>query len=68
MGRVLEYARRAVFPVKAVVLTWSVRDGRIGFAGDKEIVAGVVVQGAATVVVATRAVKQRKAKVEVGSE
>ena len=68
VGRALEYARRAVFPVKAVVLTWSVRDGRIGFAGDKEIVAGAVVQGAVTAVVAIRAVKQRKAIVEVGSE
>jgi hypothetical protein len=67
MGSALEYSRRAVFPVKAVVLTWSVRDGRIGFAGDEEIVAGVVVQGAVTAVAATRSDKQRKWIVEVGS-
>ena len=64
----MKYARGAVFPVKAIVLTWSVRGGRVGFAGDKEIVAGVVVQGAVTAVAATRSDKQRKWIVEVGSE
>ena len=68
VGRALEYARRAVFPVKAVVLTSSVRADRIGLAGDEEIVVGGVVRGVVTVVVAIRAMKQRKAIVEVGSE
>ena len=68
VGRALEYARRAVLLVNAVVLTWSVRADRLGFAGDEEIVGGVVVKGVVTVVVAIRAVKQREAVVEVGSE
>ena len=62
VGRALEYARRAVFPVKAVVLTWSVRDGRVGFAGDEEMVVGGVVKGVVTVVVAIRAVKQKSGR------
>ena len=64
----MEYARRAVFPVKAVVLTWSVRDGRVGFAGDEEIVVGGVAKGVVTVIVAIRAKKPRKGIVEIGSE
>ena len=68
VGRALEYARRAVLLVNVVVLTSSVRADRIGLAGDEEIVVGGVVRGVATVVVAIRAMKQRKATVEVGSE
>ena len=68
MGRALEYARRAVLQVNAVVLTWSARADLIGSVADKEIVDGVVAKGVVTVVVAIRAVKQRKAIVEVGSE
>ena len=64
----MEYARRAVLLVNAVVLTWSAKADRIGFAGDEEIVGGGVIKGVVTVVVAIRAVKQRKAIVEVGSE
>ena len=67
-GRALEYTRRAVFPVKSVVLTWSVKTDRSGFAGEEEMVGGGVVEGVLTVVVAIRAVKQRNAVVEVGSE
>jgi hypothetical protein len=50
------------------VLTSSVRPDRIGFAVDEEIVVGGVVKGVVTVVVAIRAMSQRKAIVEVGSE
>ena len=55
-------------PVNAVVLTWSVKADRIRFAGEEEIVGDGVVEGVVTVVVAIRAMKQRKAIVEVGSE
>ena len=68
VGRALEYARRAVLLVNAVVLTSSVRADRVGLVGDEEIVVGGVVRGVVTVVVAIRAMKQRKAIVEVGSE
>ena len=68
VGRALEYARRAVFPVKAVVLTWSVRADRIGFAGEEEIVGVVVVKGAVTAVIAIRSGTQRKGIAKVGSE
>ena len=68
VGSALEYARGAVFPVKAIVLTWSVRDGRVGFVGEEEIVVGGVVKGAVTVVVAIRSENQRKGIVEVSSE
>ena len=68
VGRASEYARRAVLLVNAVVLTGSAKANRIGFAGDEEIVDGVVAKGVVTVVVAIRAVKHRKAIVEVGSE
>ena len=67
VGRASEYARRAVVPVKAIVLTSSVRADRIGLAGDEEIVVGGVVKDVVTVVVAIRAMKQRKA-IEVGSK
>ena len=53
--------------VNAVVLTSGVRADRIGLVGDEEIVVGGVVRGVVTVVVTIRAMKQRKAIVEVGS-
>ena len=68
MGRASEYARRAVLLVQVVVLTSSVRADRIGLDGDEEIVAGGVVKGVVTVVVAIRAMSQRKAIVEVCSK
>ena len=64
----MEYARRAVFATKAVVLTWSVKDDLIGLAGNEEIVDGVVVKSTVAAVVAIRFVKQRNAIVEVGAE
>ena len=67
VGRALEYARRAVLLVNVVVLTSSVRPDRIEFAGDEEVVVGGVVKGAVTVVVAIRAMEQRRGVVEVGS-
>ena len=68
VGSALEYARGAVFPSKAIVLTWSVRDGRVGFVGEEEIVVGGVVKGAVTALVAIRSENQRKGIVEVSSE
>ena len=68
VGRALEHARRAVLLVNAIVLAWSSRGDRVGFAGDGEIVGGVVVKGAVTAVAATRSDNQRKGIVEVGSE
>ena len=67
VGRALEYARRAVLLVNVVVLTSSVRADRIGHVVGEEIVVVGAVKGAVTVVVAIRAMKQRKAIVEVGS-
>ena len=64
----MEHARRAVILVNAIVLTWSSRDDRVGFAGDGEIVGGVVVKGAVTAVAATRSDNQRRGIVDVGSE
>ena len=66
-GRALEYARRAVLPVNVVVLTSSVRSDRIGLVVEEEIVVIGVAKGVVAVVVAIRAMKQRKAIVEVGS-
>ena len=54
--------------VNAVVLTSGARPDRIEFAGDEDIVVGGVVKGAVTVVVAIRAMEQRKGIVEIGSE
>ena len=67
VGRVLEYARRAVLLVNAVVLTSSVRADCIGLAVEEEIVVVGVVKGVVAVVVAIRAMKQRNEIVEVGS-
>ena len=67
VGRALEYARRAVLLVDVVVLTSSVRADRIGLDVEEEIVVVGVVKGVVAVVVAIRAMKQRKAIVEVGS-
>ena len=53
--------------VNAVVLTSGVRADRIGLAVEEEIVVVGVVQGVVAIVVAIRAMKQRKAIVEVGS-
>ena len=53
-GRALEYVRRAVLLVNAVVLTSGVRADRIGLVGDEEIVVGSVAKGVVTVVVANR--------------
>ena len=68
VGRALEYVRRVALLVNVVVLTSIVKADRIGLAGDEEIVVGGVVNGVVTVVVAIRAMKQRKAIVEVGPE
>ena len=67
VGRALEYARRAVLLVNAVVLTSSARADCIGLGGEEAIVVVGVVRGVVAVVVATRAMKQRTAIVEVGS-
>ena len=67
VGRALEYARRAVLLVNVVVLTSSVRADRIGHVAGEEIVVVGVVKGAVTVVVAIRAMEQRRGIVEVGS-
>ena len=67
VGRVLEYARRAVLLVNVVVLTSSVRADRIGLVVEDVLVVVGVVNGVVAVVVAIRAMKQRKAIVEVGS-
>ena len=63
VGRALEYARRAVLLVDAVVLTSGVRADV-----EEEIVVVRVAKGVVAVVVAIRAMKQREAIVEVGSE
>ena len=62
VGRALEYARRAVLLVNVVVLTSGVRADV-----EEEIVVVGVVEGVVAVVVAIRAMKQRRAIVEVGS-
>ena len=63
VGRASEYARRAVLLVNVVVLTSGVRANV-----EEEIVVVVgVAKGAVAVVVTIRAMKQRKAIVEVGS-
>ena len=67
VGRALEYVRRAVLLVNAVVLTSGVRADCIGLVVEEEIVVVGVVKGVVAVVVAIRAMKQRKAIVEVGS-
>ena len=67
VGRALEHARRAVLLVNVVVLTSSVRADRIGLVVEEVIVAVGVVKGVVAAVVAIRAMKQRKAIVEVGS-
>ena len=68
VGRASEYARRAVLLVNVVVLTSSVRADCIGLVVEEEIVVIGVAKGVVAVVVAIRAMKQRKAIVEVGSE
>ena len=67
VGRVLEYVRRAVLLVNAVVLTSGVRADRIGLVVEEEIVVVGVVKGVVAVVVTIRAMIQRTAIVEVGS-
>ena len=62
VGRALEYVRRAVLLVNAVVLTSGVRADV-----EEEIVVVGVVKSVVAVVVAIRAMEQRKAIVEVGS-
>ena len=62
MGRALEYARRVALLVNVVVLASSVKADV-----EEEIVVVGVVKGVVAVVVAIRAMKQRKAIVEVGS-
>ena len=68
VDRALEYVRRAVLLVNAVVLTSGVRADRIGLAVEEEIVVIGVAIGVVAVVVAIRAMRQTKAIVEVGSE
>ena len=63
----MEYVRRAALLVNAVFLTSGVRADRIGLVVEEEIVVVGVVGGIVAVVVAIRAMKQRKAIVEVGS-
>ena len=66
VGRALEYARRAVLLVNVVVLASSVKAECIGLAVEEEIAVVGVVKSVVAVVVAIRAMKQRKA-IEVGS-
>ena len=61
VGRALEYVRRAVLLVNAVVLTSGVRADRMGLVVEEEIVVVGVVKGVVAVVVTIRAMKQRKA-------
>ena len=67
MERGLEYVRRAALLVNAVFLTSGVRADCIGLVVEEEIVVVGVVKGVVAVVVTIRAMKQRKAIVEVGS-
>ena len=62
VGRASEYVRRAALLVNAVFLTSGVRADV-----EEEIVVVGVVKGVVAVVVTIRAMKQRKAIVEVGS-
>ena len=65
VGRALEYVRRAILLVNAVVLTSGVRDDRIGLVVEEEIVVVGVVKGVVAILVAIQAMRQRKAIVEV---